>query len=278
MVSIACYRAAQEPKGVDNQLQELQWHLYNSAMDEHNNQDQQYPSNSTNTATTESVGNSPLPHSNVSDTKPTKVSDNVGQRPTQVSITSDSVGQRRTEEPKDVGHDPDLPHRDVRHALTTYEAARIFEEAECRVSERTVIRWCNTNKRGTRRLDCAFEPDERKYYISEESVKDVIREERTKGRQSETFNPDLSDVEEVSDESDRHDTENGGQRRTVSDESVGHKQNMSDTVRQEEPTPKVEQDTNYVEQQNNDHTTLQIQVATLEEQAKTKDEMMTFLR
>jgi hypothetical protein len=134
------------------------------------------------------------------------------------------------------------------------------------------------NKRGTRRLDCAFEPDERKYYISEESVKDVIREERNKGRQSEMFNPDLSDVEDVSDESDRHDTENGGQRRTVSDESVGHKQNMADNVRQEEPTPKVEQDTNYVEQQSNEHTTLQIQVATLEEQAKTKDEMMTFLR
>ena len=55
------------------------------------------------------------------------------------------------------------------------------------------------NKQGVRRLDCAFDTGERKYYIAEDSVKAVIRDERQKGRQSEQFEADLSDIDQPSD-------------------------------------------------------------------------------
>lgn len=236
------------------------------------------------------INYNPLPRPVMSDTSPTPVSDTSGQmtdtvvqRPTQVDVLSDTVGQKPVEDEKDVGHDPDLPPRSDRHTLTTYEAGKIFEEAECRVSERTIIRWCNKNKRGNRRLDCAFEPDERKYYISDSSVKDVIREERGKGRQSEMYNPDMSDIEEeVADTNVGHNTENDRQRPTVSDEHVGHTEKVSDTVRQEAQTqvekeaePQMKTvDTRLVEE----NTKLKIELVKFEEQARTKDEMMNFLR
>jgi len=204
---------------------------------------------------------------------------------------SDVVGHGRTDQELSVGHDPDLPPRDDRHTLSTYEAARMFEEAECRVSERTIIRWCNKNKRGHRRLDCAFEPDERKYYIDASSVKRVIREERSKGRQSDLFNPDLSDIEEVADIPEPHRIDADRQGRTESDTNVGQPAKPSDTVGHKESTQSDDVGhgmgnmTDSAQHRGAEHqaiadenTKLKIDLARMEEQARTKDEMMTFLR
>jgi hypothetical protein len=214
----------------------------------------------------------------------TEVNDVDGQRPPYHESLSDRVGQNHpVGEEKDVGHDQDLPARDHRHALSTFEAARIFEEAECRVSERTIIRWCNKNKKGTRRLDCAFDIDDRKYYIAEDSVKAVIRDERSKGRQSEQYNPDLSDIDEVSDINNRHESDYVGHQQPKASDKVGQwqthesanvehrSQEPSDTREREE----AERRTDGLAEEN---VRLKIELAKLEEQGKTKDEMMTFLR
>jgi hypothetical protein len=64
--------------------------------------------------------------------------------------------------------------------ITVREAARIFEEAGVTRTERAITNWCNRNARGITRLECCYNPTERKYYISAESIHRVIGQERKK--------------------------------------------------------------------------------------------------
>ena len=224
------------------------------------------------------------PAQTVSDTLPTNTSDIDRQRPTEKENLTDTVGQVSDVADKAVGHDVDLPPKDDRHTLSTYEAGKIFEEAQCRVSERTIIRWCNKNKQGVRRLDCAFDASDRKYYIAEESVKAVIRDERRRGRQSDILEADLSDIEQASDTVVGHEDQDGGQRPTESDTRVGQAERMSDDDRQsashqgpETSEPPAQAGT-VVKELTEENTRLKIELAKLEEQRNTKDEMMSFLR
>ena len=162
------------------------------------------------------------------------MTDTDSQRPTNQHQMSDVVGQDTTMPVTAVGHDPDLPEKSDRHNLSTYEVGKIFEEASCRVSERTITRWCNKNKNGVRRLDCAFDEGERKYYISEDSVKKVIREERQKGRLSNPFEADLSDIDHESITTDRQQHSYGDQNQQVTDVPVGRISEMSDNDRHNE--------------------------------------------
>lgn len=43
--------------------------------------------------------------------------------------------------------------------------------------ERSVINWCQPNRQGITRLDSYYDPNERKHYITPQSVKAVIQEE-----------------------------------------------------------------------------------------------------
>jgi hypothetical protein len=61
-------------------------------------------------------------------------------------VTSESVKQIRNR----TGRTED-------HTVTVREAGKIFEEASLPVTERTIINWCNPNKRGIVRLDCYFD-------------------------------------------------------------------------------------------------------------------------
>ena len=237
------------------------------------------------TATNESVQLSMQPVATVmSDIKPEYVSDADRHRPTIHASMTGSVGQNEFTSDKEVGHDVDLPERDDRYSLSTYEASKMFDEAHCRVSERTIIRWCNRNKQGVRRLDCAFDMNERKYYIREESVKSVIKEERQRGRQSELFEADLSGIEQASDSVDRHGNRNVGQRSTLSDLDVGHETEKVDafnhaTANQDAKGRggSVKEDVK-VDDLSRENMELKIELAKLEEQRMTKDEMMTILR
>jgi hypothetical protein len=244
----------------------------------------------------ESVRHVAVNNTNVADSDrqaQSKVSASVGHDQTNIYKMSDSVGQKPENANRDVGHDPDLPARDDRHKLSTYEAGKIFEEADCRVSERTIIRWCNKNKSGKRRLDCAFDTEERKYYINEESVKSVIREERSKGRRAEQYVPDMTGTEPAQmADTDRHVSVDGGQRRTAESDSVGQEQTpqpvVSDTKTEESASHATREGTEReAERRSVSHdeeelrtqlVELRVELAKLEAQAKTKDEMMTFLR
>ena len=47
-------------------------------------------------------------------------------------------------------------------------------------TERSIINWCQINKVGIPRLDNYFDPNERKYFISPQSVELAIQEEKAK--------------------------------------------------------------------------------------------------
>jgi len=67
--------------------------------------------------------------------------------------------------------------RTDRHTMTVREAARMFETAGVARTERSIINWCQPNRQGVTRLDCYFDPNERRYYITHESVNRAMEEE-----------------------------------------------------------------------------------------------------
>ena len=82
--------------------------------------------------------------------------------------------------PKDAdefGTVPQNAERKENHTLTVRETARVFEAAGVARTERSIINWCQPNRQGIARLDCYFDPNERKYYITPQSVEAVIQEE-----------------------------------------------------------------------------------------------------
>src|SRR5260370_23182527 len=68
--------------------------------------------------------------------------------------------------------------------LTVREVARMFEKAGVARTERSIINWCQPNKIGVPRLENYFDPNERKYCISPNSVDQVIQEEIAKAAKS----------------------------------------------------------------------------------------------
>lgn len=81
---------------------------------------------------------------------------------------------KNTEAPFEV---PQVAERKENHTLTVRETARMFEAAGVARTERSVINWCQPNRQGITRLDSYYDPNERKYYITPQSVEAVIQEE-----------------------------------------------------------------------------------------------------
>jgi hypothetical protein len=69
------------------------------------------------------------------------------------------------------------------HTMTVREAARVFEAAGVARTERSIVNWCQANKMGVARLDCYFDPNEGKYFITPQSVQLAISEELAKASQ-----------------------------------------------------------------------------------------------
>ena len=78
---------------------------------------------------------------------------------------------------EDFGKVPQVAERKENHTLTVREAARMFEAAGVARTERSVINWCQPNRQGIMRLDSYYDPNERKYYITPQSIEAVIQEE-----------------------------------------------------------------------------------------------------
>jgi hypothetical protein len=68
------------------------------------------------------------------------------------------------------GKAPQAAERQENHTLTVRETARMFETAGVARTERSVINWCQPNRQGIARLDSYYDPNERKYYITPQSV------------------------------------------------------------------------------------------------------------
>ncbi len=94
---------------------------------------------------------------------------------------------------EEFGKFPPVAERKETHTLTVRETARMFEGSGVARTERSIINWCQPNRQGIARLDSYYDPNERKYYLTPQSVEAVIQEEiqRTNKSQnapdSETF-------------------------------------------------------------------------------------------
>lgn len=82
------------------------------------------------------------------------------------------------------GKVPNVAERRENHTLTVRETARMFESAGVARTERSVINWCQPNRQGIARLDSYYDPNERKYYITPQSVETAIQEEIQRAKKS----------------------------------------------------------------------------------------------
>src|SRR5438094_10652030 len=72
------------------------------------------------------------------------------------------------------------------HTISVRDAAKMFEAAGVARTERSIINWCRQNRQGLARLDCYFDPNDRKYFITQASIELAIKEELSKGQQKAT--------------------------------------------------------------------------------------------
>ncbi len=75
---------------------------------------------------------------------------------------------------------PEASERNENHTLTVREVARLFEAAGVARSERSIVNWCQPNRQGISRLDSYYDPNERKYFITPQSVDTAIMEEKAR--------------------------------------------------------------------------------------------------
>jgi len=84
----------------------------------------------------------------------------------------------------DIGglHSKDPSQTEELHTLTVRDVAKMFDQARVPRSERSISRWCQPNAQGEKRFDAFLDEKEGKgkYYITPESVRRVIEEERAK--------------------------------------------------------------------------------------------------
>lgn len=98
------------------------------------------------------------------------------------------------------GSVPQHAERKENHTLTVRETARMFDAAGVARTERSIINWCQPNRQGIARLDSYFDPNDRKYYITPQSVEAVIQEEIHRASKngdlspSEAFGSDVTRV------------------------------------------------------------------------------------
>lgn len=79
------------------------------------------------------------------------------------------------------------------YTMTVREAARVFENAGVARTERSIINWCQPNRQGIARLDCFFDENARKYYLTPQSVDRAVKEELAKAREAGTILPNPSE-------------------------------------------------------------------------------------
>ena len=78
------------------------------------------------------------------------------------------------------GSVPFGPRRKETHTLTVREVARLFEAAGVARTERSVTKWCQPNPHGLARLDAYYDPNERRYFVTRQSVDAAIAEEKAR--------------------------------------------------------------------------------------------------
>jgi hypothetical protein len=75
---------------------------------------------------------------------------------------------------------PKPSERTADHTHTVREVAKMFEAAGVSRTERSIVKWCLPNKHDVARLDAVFDVNERKWFITQESVDRAIAEEQAR--------------------------------------------------------------------------------------------------
>lgn len=114
---------------------------------------------------------------------------------------------------------PNTSERTDNHTLTVREVARKFEAAGVARTERSIVNWCQPNRQGVPRLDSYFDMNERKYYITQESVELATQEELAKmSKAGEPAHPEFFP----------HDAETGTREKVPLDEEKALRQEIMD--------------------------------------------------
>jgi hypothetical protein len=113
---------------------------------------------------------------------------------------SESFGKVRNDSAR-FGNVLNASERKENHSLTVREAARLFEAAGVARTERSIVNWCQPNRQGISRLDSYFDPNERKYYITPESVEMAIAEEKAKAVKTNESSEPFGSVPKIAERS-----------------------------------------------------------------------------
>lgn len=79
---------------------------------------------------------------------------------------------------------PNMPERTDNHTLTVREVARMFEAGGVARTERSIVNWCQPNPQGMARLDAFFDTNDRRWFITPQSVESAIAEDQAKAAKS----------------------------------------------------------------------------------------------
>ncbi len=100
-----------------------------------------------------------------------------------VPQTSESFG-KVPHAAESFGNLPNTSERTDNHTLTVREVARMFEAAGVARTERSIVNWCQTNRQGMARLDAFYDTNDRRWFITPQSVESAIAEEQAKASKS----------------------------------------------------------------------------------------------
>jgi hypothetical protein len=90
---------------------------------------------------------------------------------------------------------PNHSERTADHTLTVREVARMFEAAGVSRTERSIVKWCLPNKHDVARLDAFFDANDRKWFITPESVDRAIAEEKARAVRNNEPLPNSSEAD-----------------------------------------------------------------------------------
>ena len=107
------------------------------------------------------------------------------------------------------GNIPNSAERKENHTLTVREVARMFEVAGVARTERSITNWCQPNKSGIARLDAYFDPNERRYFITAQSVELAIQEEKARSTKEGLPSEPSESIPKPSEAPPKRNTQNG---------------------------------------------------------------------
>ena len=96
-------------------------------------------------------------------------------------------GSIKTNVPEHSGTDPNIPERSQnapenlptsKHTLTVKEVLTMFWKEGVDITERSLTKYCHPNRQNVQLLDAYFDENERKFFITPESVPSAIEEVR----------------------------------------------------------------------------------------------------